>query len=367
MTDLLDEWFDEPVRDDTARRRWHAGLALGLALAVVVGLGAVAVGQVGKAFATKPAADYAGPAAGAVQIQVHSGDSTRAIGITLQKADVVKSVSAFVSAAAMDDRSRRIQPGIYQLKVHMPAVEALALLLDPTALVGGRVTVPEGATEAKILSIITKNTKLTSADVEAALANPEALGLPAWAGGHVEGFLYPSTYDVNEDTTATELLTMMVARFNEHATRLNLEARAKAAGLKPYQVLTIASLIEAEVKLPDDQAKVSRVIRNRLAKKMKLQLDSTVNYALKTSKLRLSSAELAVDSPYNTYRYAGLPPRPINSPDADAIEAALAPVDGNWVYFVTVDPETGETQFTADPAEFARLKALFLTTQGSSG
>jgi UPF0755 protein len=359
MTDL-DEWFELEEHDDTRHRRWHAAVALTVALVLVVGAGVGAISMVGRTFAPTKPADYAGEGKGTVQVHVHPGDSTTAIAGALQAAGVVKSTKAFLNAAALDPRSSRIQPGLYQLRMHMSAESALTLLFDPSALVGGRVTVPEGATEAKTLAIIQKSTTFSSHDIQDALQDVSGLDLPSWAKGHVEGFLYPSTYDVDDRTTATGLLAMMVARFNEAAQRIDLEKRAKAAKLKPYEVVIIASLIQAEVKRPEDYPMVARVIRNRLARGMKLQLDSTVNYALKTSKLRLSEAELAVDSPYNTYRVNGLPPGPINSPDDAALEAALSPADGPWLYFVTTDPTTGETEFTDSLDEFSRLKAKFL-------
>jgi UPF0755 protein len=359
VTDI-DEWFAVQTEDDTRRRRWQALIALTVALALVVGAGIAVISSVGRTFAPSAPADYTGPAGELVLVQVHPGDSTTAIAASLQTAGVVKSAKAFLTVAAQDDRSRRIQPGLYQMRKHLAATDALKLLFDPKTLVGGRVTVPEGATEAKTLAIIAKSTTLSSHDIQEALRDVSSLGLPAWAKGNIEGFLYPSTYDVDEKTTVTDLLTMMVERFNEAAKRLDLQKRAKAAGLKPYEVVIIASLIQAEVKRPEDYAMVSRVIRNRLSKGMKLQLDSTVNYALKTSKLRLSEAELAVNSPYNTYRNSGLPPGPINSPDDVALEAALSPADGPWLYFVTTDPTTGETEFTDSHDEFVRLKQKFL-------
>src|SRR6185437_12220400 len=145
---------------------------------------------------------------------------------------------------------------------------------------------------------------------DAALANPKALGLPAYANGKPEGFLFPATYNITSSTTAAKLLTQMVNRYKQVSNSIALEAGAKKLGLSPYQVVTIASLIEAEVKRPQDYAQVAEVIDNRLRKGMKLELDSTVNYALGTAKPFLSQSDLKVESAYNAYLHTGLPPTP---------------------------------------------------------
>ncbi|MBO8195853.1 endolytic transglycosylase MltG [Streptomyces oryzae] len=164
------------------------------------------------------------------------------------------------------------------------------------------------------------------------------LKLPASAKGNPEGYLYPSTYVVRPETTPTSLVKSMTkkARARQDAT----------AGAHGYDTLTIASIIQAEADNPADMAKVSRVIQNRLKRDMPLQMDSTINYALHRSTLNTSHADTRVNSPYNTYRFKGLPPSPINNPGPDALEAARHPASGDWLYFVTVKP--GDTRFTDD-------------------
>ena len=129
--------------------------------------------------------------------------------------------------------------------------------------------------------------------------------------------------------------------------------------MTPYQVLTIASILQAEVA-PQDFAKVARVIMNRLDANMPLQLDSTVNYVLGIRESVLNEDQLATKSEYNTYLVEGLPPTPINSPGADAIDAALNPAKGDWTYFVTVDPQTQNTKFTNSYEKFLKYKEQFL-------
>ena len=139
---------------------------------------------------------------------------------------------------------------------------------------------------------------------------------------------------------------------------------AAALGRTPYEILVIASMIEEEAKLDEDRAKIARVIYNRLKKGMPLQLDSTVNYALGTSELQLSAEQLATDSPYNTYKNKGLPPGPINSPGDAAIEAAINPASGSWLYFVTTDPKEQITEFATSYDDFLALKRKFQANVG---
>ena len=157
--------------------------------------------------------------------------------------------------------------------------------------------------------------------------------------------------------TALGVLTAMVQRFDQEAASINLPAAARQVHLTEDQVITMASLVEAEGGRVSDYPKIARVIYNRLAQGMPLQLDSTVLYGLNTYGIMASDAQLNSTSPYNTYRHKGLTPGPIDSPGAAAIQAVLHPAAGNWIYFVTVDPKTKETLFTASEAQFEQYKA----------
>ena len=170
--------------------------------------------------------------------------------------------------------------------------------------------------------------------------------------------MFPATYDLSGDETAADVLRLLVKRFLQASSDVGLESRAVAVGQTPYDALIVASLLQAE-GLPNDFAKVARVIYNRLEAQMPLQLDATVAYALGVDDILLNEEQLATDSPYNTYANVGLPPTPINSPGEAAIEAALAPANGKWLYFVTVNPDTGETKFTRSYEKFLKLKAEF--------
>ncbi|HVT20270.1 MAG TPA: endolytic transglycosylase MltG [Mycobacteriales bacterium] len=344
---------EEPPHDPRPQRR-AAGVGV---VAVLVILVAIVV-LVGRALSGifGGGGDYSGQGSGSVTVVVKPGDSASAIASTLVDAGVVKSTSAFTSAAEANPRSRGIQPGTYRLHEHMKADLALALMLKPSALVSYTVTIPEGFTAADIVARIVKETPIPASDLRAALANPAALGLPAWANGHVEGFLFPATYQVQPGETAAEVLTAMVTRFNQAADDVKLSKFAKKVGLSEYQVITLASIVQREGRLIDDFPKIAEVFFNRLHNQMRLDSDATLYYVLGPNHGPLTAADLALDSPYNTRKYAGLPPTPINSPGQDAIEAVLHHPSGPYLYFVTIDQE-GHTAFSTTYHHFRELVA----------
>jgi UPF0755 protein len=240
------------------------------------------------------------------------------------------------------------------MQLQMSGRAALDLLLSGKNRAESQLTIPEGLTVDEIASVIGKETEIKAADVRAVLKRPGSLGLPAYANGNPEGYLFPATYPIPPDATPRYVVRLMVAEFNEVASELDLEATAREAGMDPHDVVTVASLIEAEASRPEDLGKVARVIDNRAAAGDLLQLDSTVHYANGDSgsgDVFTTAEEREIDSPYNTYRYPGLPPGPIGSPGEAALRAALDPTPGNWTYFVTVNLETGETLFATTLAQ----------------
>jgi UPF0755 protein len=298
-----------------------------------------------------PAPDYAGPGTSAVLFQVKKGDSSTDIARKLKAAKVVKSVDAFNDAAKKDQESRSIQVGYYPLKKQMKASQALAVLVDPDNLAQSLVVVPEGARVREIVKTIVDKTDITKSAVTAALANPQAIGLPAAAGGNPEGYLFPATYTVPPKLTALGLIKQMVAKSIEVQESLDAEAKGQELGLTAEQVLTVASILEYETNRSEDYPKVARVLYNRLKRKMPLQLDSTVSYVSQRSgDVWTTSAERSNTSRYNTYAHSGLPPGPIGSPGEETIKAALNPADGSWIFFVP-DYEAKTTHFSTTLAE----------------
>jgi UPF0755 protein len=354
---------DEPVvsrrqrrgRQRRKRRRFGSFIAVVVSLAVIggIGYGAYTFGRelLGDWFS--PAADYDGPGQGEVSVTIPSGTTVRGIGSILHEADVVASVDAFVNAAQANPAGNTIQAGDYTLMQQMRAEDAVTALLEsPNVL--GRVTIPEGFRLNQIIDRLADETEFGEDEFEALLDDVEALELPDYADGHVEGFLFPATYDLRTDTTASSLIRAMISRFNRAADDLNLIDGAGDVGLSPLQVVSVASIIQREVARDDDMNDVAQVIYNRLSGACRahgvpeglLQMDSTVHYAAgDNDSVFTSEEERQVDSPYNTYRNTGIPPGPISAPGEDALSAALNPSEGDYCYFVTVNLETGETKF----------------------
>lgn len=300
--------------------------------------------------------DYTGEGTGAVTVEISEGQTSDDIAKTLHKHDVVKSAKAFERAAREDSRSRSIQAGAYQLRKQMSAKAALALLLSPeTSRLGiPRISIPAGKTlkEATALIQTSKAAKLPPNAVAAALRNPRALGLPAYARDNPEGFLYPATYDIPKGATAVSIIRQMTARFTQVAIRLKLPQTAQARQIDAYTAMKVASVIQAETNRPQDYPKVARVIYNRMNRDMPLQMDSTIHYITgRTGSVFTPAEARAIKSPYNTYLNKGLPPTPINSPTEETLRAALNPAAGTWLFFVTVNLETGETLFASNGEE----------------
>ncbi|MET3963686.1 UPF0755 protein [Marmoricola sp. OAE513] len=279
-------------------------------------------------------------------IEVREGDSSAAIGRSLKAADVVKSVDAFVDAARADERSTSIQVGFYALNKQMKASAALEILVNPKNLIQTAVVIPEGFRVKDIVKRILAKTDFTKAQVNAAIKDTAGLGLPPEANGKLEGYLFPATYNVLPGMTAKGLLTQMVEKTKQVEKSLDIKAKAKAVGLTPQQVLTVASILEYEGSRDEDYPKIAQAIYNRLEIGMLLQSDATVAYANNLSgTVYTTDAERNNPSPYNTYVHAGLPPGPIGSPGEKTIEAALNPVKGPWLYWIVVNLKTGETRF----------------------
>jgi len=302
--------------------------------------------------------DYSGTGTGKVVIEVPVGANGMQIADVLAEKDVVKSAEAYYQVSLNDSRSQTIQPGFYELRKQMSAKAALDALVDKKNRVEGRVAVPEGARVDQIVKLIAQGSEIPEKDVTAALKKPEDLGLPKEAEQNPEGYLFPATYTVEPGTSASDLLKQMVAKTVEVSKKLDIDTRASALGLSGEEVLTVASILEYEAKKDADYPKVARVLYNRIKADQALQLDSTVSYVSKRKGDVFTTAEERADpSAYNTYKHTGLPPGPIGSPGEKTIEAALNPAEGDWLYFVAVNLETGETVFSDTKAEHDKAVA----------
>lgn len=352
MSDMIDpDRKPHPARE--AAHRTKGCLAVIVALAVLLGGGWFIADRVGgfmEDFGQVP--DYEGEGKDDVVVTIPEGSALGEIGTILVEEDVVKSEKAFTEAVNKEPDATGIQAGSYQMKTQLPAARALEILLDPESQVRDRVTVREGLRLSLQLEALQDGTDFKVADYEKALASPGDLGLPSYAKNEPEGFLFPDTYEVTPESTPGSILKNMVAQYNSVAKDVGLEARAESLGLSPYETVVVASIIEAEVNQPEYRPMVARVILNRLDEGQKLQMDSTVHYAVgKNGGVTTTDKDRADPSPYNTYKHEGLPPGPINGPGKAALEAAVNPSKGDWLYFVTVNLDSGETKFTDDPAE----------------
>lgn len=343
-----------PKTVETVRRRKrHRGpvgcLAVLLALAVVVGAAFMSVDQLRPMVSSIMGgpADYSSSDVSSkkASVTIASGQGAQAIGTMLEKAGVVKSAEAFVDAAKANDKWSAMQPGTYEIAEHSPAKDVVAFLVDPKNKTTKLVTVREGLRKWEVYEALSQATGHPVADYEAAEKKASSLGLPAAANGDVEGWLYPSSYEFSSKTSAEDQLKAMFAKATEVTTRLGISAE------KLQDTVIVASIVEAEGKRPEDLSKIARVVDNRLADGMRLQLDSTVVYPVKKRVLATTDADRALVNGYNTYTHEGLPKGPISNPGEKALAAAANPAEGSWLYFVAVNPSTGETKFATTWAD----------------
>ncbi len=328
------------------QRRIRSIIIVLVTAALVVGAGYFVKDIVGSFFSSdKPVAvtDFPGPGSGEVEIEVPQGASGGAIARSLVDGGVIATQKAFTDAmrayAKENGSEPNLQYGTYQLSKKMPASAALAAMLDKANRKQSGVTIREGLLKEQTFEKITSVTSITMEDIEAALEDPEALGLPKAANGDVEGWLAPATYPFTDDTTAEDLLGRMIAQ------QISLLDELGVAESDQMEVLTKASLVDAEAPA-EERGKVAQVIENRLAIDKALEFDSTIHFlAGRNPNVTTTAEQRAIDSPYNTYKYAGLPPGPIANPGKTAIEAVLNPEPGDWLFFVTIDGDTGETKF----------------------
>lgn len=297
-----------------------------------------------------------GIAEGEASVTIVSGDTGATISTTLYQTGVTKTDSAFYDYLIKTGQNPEFQPGVYTLQQKMTSAAALKALEDPANRRENTAQLPEGLTLESTLTRVSDGTGMPLADLQAAVADPSVYGVSA---ASLEGWLFPATYTFDPGTTAQQMIQAMVDR-----TVQSLDA----AGIPVDQrerILTVASIIQREARFTADFYKVSRVIENRLDPNNEethglLQMDSTAQYGYREiNKGTVSSSAEALenDNPWNTYLHPGLPVGPIANPGDVAIDAAMHPADGPWLYFVTVNLETGETVFSTTYAEHEKAVA----------
>ena len=322
----------------------------GVVAVLVIAIGAIFVMRIGPSTAPDYPINTALSAASEVIIDIPAGSSGSAIAVLLFDSEIIKSSEAFFRVAVGDKRSEKIAPGNHRLTKTISAQQALDQLLDPERI-PNLIKVYEGSWKSEIAKSLVKY-GFSANEVGRALATAN---LPDGFRDS-EGLLFPAQYSFVKGTTSNEAVQAMVDRFTQEPAAKELLLGTQM--FKPSQLLTVASIIQAEGE-QKDFAKVSRVIYNRLKIGMPLQMDSTVHFVKKLrGEIFLSSQSTLINSPYNTYKKYGLPPGPICSPGADAISAALKPAVGDWLYFITVAP--GDTRFTKSLEEFNSWKAIYV-------
>lgn len=300
--------------------------------------------------ATKEVApDYPGPGGQPLEFTVESGQGADQVGANLVKAGVVKSTAAFLHAITSTQSESRLLPGVFDLRLRMKASDVVAILTD-SSKAGGFLQVRAGERVREVVARAAQLSGVPQSEFDALIqAKGEGI-LPQEAQGNFEGWLQPGEYDVRKAGSAKAILSNLVSKRIEHLNQLGVPG-----GQDRQTILNTASITEAEVNKSEYYSKVARVIENRLAKGMPLGMDSTVAYSNNVSALKLTDAMLKnADDPYNTRVHPGLPPGPIGSPGDEAIQAAMHPETGDWLYFVTVNMDTGETRFSDNQDQFNR-------------
>jgi UPF0755 protein len=297
-------------------------------------------------------ADYSGAGAGpTVTVQVNSGDTAFSLGPRLVQLGVVASSRAFENAAKASTNTAGLEPGFYKLNHHMQASLAYAALLNPKNRVQLSVTIPEGKRVSQVVALLAKATSIPAADFQQVISNPAQLGLPSYAKGKAEGYLFPATYQIQPNETALQILQAMVQRYDAEVRQIGLASAAAKAGLTPGQVIIEASMVQAEGGVVSDYAKIARVIINRLHRNppMKLQFDSVLLYGLNAYGINVTFKQIGTPGPYNDFQHAGLPPTPICNPGDKAIQGVLHPANGPWLFFLT--KTGGASEFSPTPLQ----------------
>lgn len=340
-----------PVDDGAAARTRNRGvrvalLALLSLLLVAASVGGYGIWAIGASGPQTP-----------VRIEIPDGATASEVAELLSARGVIRSSLAFRVLARLRGIGSEIQAGEYALTTNMRASEVLDLLeggpLDPNVLT---MTVPEGFTVRQIGAQVAEDLGLSSEEFVAAATSGSYRVPPYLPDGteSVEGFLFPKTYEFERGVFVDIVIKRLLDQFREEVDGLPW-GRARQLGVTPYEVVVIASMIEREARVAQDRQKIAAVIYNRLELGMLLQIDATVLYVLPEHR-EPTPADFEIDSPYNTYRYGGLPPTPIANPGRAALAAALSPADVDFLYYVLADCD-GRHAFATSLDEHNRLKA----------
>ena len=304
--------------------------------------------------------DPPGAAGPEVRITVPHGSSTSSIASLLESKDVITNSTLFRYYVKWKSAGPWLA-GDYLFHTRESFGDAIHVLDGgPAPPPAKDVTVPEGLTLPEIAGKIVEQIPAFDGErINAAFASGQVRSayMPAEVS-LLEGFVFPDTYQIGEGEDEGTVVRKMVAQFDAVAASEGIDQAPTTVGLSPYEVVVVASLIQEEAKIPEDAPKIARVIYNRLAQGEPLGIDATLCYVKAERPCELTKSDLAADGPYNTRKRAGLPPTPIAAPGKVALQAALHPADGDWIYYVldVGTPTVGDHFFTASAAEFERKK-----------
>jgi UPF0755 protein len=282
-------------------------------------------------------AEYSGAEGELVTVVIKRGDVGTDVAKALVDSGVTKNYD--VTLRTIYSTNPTFFPGSYSIPSNIPSAKAVSYLVDPTNMTSNRITIREGLRNASVFQLLSEKTGIPVSAFELEAEDYQNFGLPVEAPS-LEGYLFPATYNFDPSYTAREILNVLVQRTKDQL------AEDGVAKKDWHRVLTLASVIQREARMEPDFYKVSRVFLNRLDINMALQSDATVSYGVGGNTFQTSEADRADPNPYNTYMYPGLPIGPISGVGALAIDAALNPADGPWLYFVSVNLKTGETVFS---------------------
>lgn len=331
------------------RRQLKAGLAVAASILVILGIAAVGLVAVAAGVVGANSEGH-----GEVDFVVEEGQSVAEVARGLEASGVIRSAPGFLLYLKLKGKSPVIQAGQYRLRYEMGHEAVLAALERGPVVRYKDVTFPPGFTVAQQAERVGRELGLDPSRFLQALRDEvELAGFPE--APNPEGLCFPDTYRSGPGTDEVALARLCLSQFATVFSGLD-KSRLGSLGVSDYQAVVVASLVEREARVAEERPVVASVIYNRLRKGMKLEIDATVLYAMGRHKERLTYDDLRVDSPYNTYRYPGLPPTPIAAPGKASLQAALQPADTDYLYYVLTDP-SGRHAFTSDPKEFERLKA----------
>lgn len=291
-------------------------------------------------------------------IKIYSDYSVTEITKVLSQNQVIRFELPFKIILKIKGTDRIIQGGEYEFYKNLSYSETLEILESAPRVENYKMTIPEGYTVGEIANLLEEKTLITKSNFlkEAGKNNYSKDFLKDNPTNSLEGYLFPKTYIFSPSTSAHSLIQMMLDQFREEIARLDFNT-TKGKSYNLHQIVTIGSLVEEEVKIPQERVLVSAVIYNRLDKGMKLEIDATVQYVLPQRKNKLTYADLQIKSAYNTYLHKGLPPGPISNPGIDSLKAVLNPANVDYLYYVLVDEKKGRHAFTNSYEEFLKLKS----------